>query len=71
MSEQFVVLLEPADTPEDEQEDDQRCVTVEPNGRDELCLQILGPDQSATEFLNRAQFEQLVNLARRAMGWEQ
>lgn len=52
------------------------CVTVEKFGRTwpaksaQLMLAIHGPDQDATEFLNRKQFEELVVNARAVMGWE-
>jgi hypothetical protein len=79
MPEQYAVFLERKHRGEDDTE--RRCVTVEPNykpkrgpgsrSKPELVLQILSADQSAMEFLNREQFEELVTNARRLMGWDQ
>jgi hypothetical protein len=75
MSKQHAVFLERRH--KGERDDERRCVTVEPaprqrgsRSRPELMLQILGADQSASEFLKREQFEELVANARRVMGWE-
>lgn len=67
MPKQIAVFLEPKQR--GEQDDDRRCLTVEPNDGETLTLQILGADQSAMEFLSQRQFEKLVTSARSVMGW--
>jgi len=49
--------------------DDRRCLVGHSNGNDELSLSIYGPDQSATEFLNRTQWDRFVLEVNRVMGW--
>ncbi|SHG88219.1 hypothetical protein [Bradyrhizobium erythrophlei] len=75
MSEQYAVFLERRHR--GEEESDRRRVTVGPlprrhgrKSRPELVLEIGSADQSATEFLSREQFEDLVANARRVMGWD-
>jgi hypothetical protein len=73
LSEQYAVFT---DSEEDENEP-RCCVSVEelpamrghPEEEPQLTLAIHGPDQDATEFLTRPQFEELVSNARRIMGW--
>jgi hypothetical protein len=74
MSEQYTLFLARKHRGEDD--GDRRCIVVEPvspslkGKKTELMLAIYGPDESATEFLKRKQFEELVANARRIMGWE-
>jgi hypothetical protein len=75
MSEQYTVFLERKHR--GESDDERRCLTVEAyvdsqrkRAKPELMLAIHGPDENATEFLNRKQFEELVTNARRIMGWD-
>jgi hypothetical protein len=47
----------------------RQCVAAVPNGHNELVLSIYGPDQSATEFLTREQWQIFVRDVNNLMGW--
>lgn len=69
---EYAVIIEKLD----DDDDYDRCIVLdqlEPGqlefAESTLSLMVLGPDQEATEYLDRKQFEELVTNARRIMGW--
>lgn len=63
-----VVFLD--DEPEDDDGDQRSCLVGAPNGENELMISIHGPDQDASEFLTREQWEKFVRDVAEVMGWK-